>query len=80
MFSSEMKTLKIEVIVEKNKAGCYLGSVPVFPGCHTKTETLDELVVRLKDIIEAYLKVGGYETKEGIELIGLKFGEVAAMP
>ena len=35
--------------------GLYVGYVPDFPGAHTQAETLDELNVNLKEVIEMSL-------------------------
>jgi predicted RNase H-like HicB family nuclease len=48
--------LKYAVIVEKDEAGYYVGSVPELPGCHTQAKTIDELLKRVKEAIELYLE------------------------
>ena len=73
-----MVGLKFAVVVEKDETGYYVASVPELPGCHTQAKTLDELIVRIKEAIEGYLAVQGYEPKEGVELVGLQFVEVSA--
>ena len=70
--------MKFAVIVEKDEAGYYVASVPELPGCHTQAKTLDELMVRVKEAIEAYLEAEGYKPKEGVELVALQFVEVSA--
>jgi predicted RNase H-like HicB family nuclease len=47
---------KFGVLVEKNDDGYYVASVPTLPGCHTQARSLDELLERIKESIEAYLK------------------------
>jgi len=49
--------LKFAVVVERDEDGYYVGSVPELPGCHTQAKTFDELTVRVKEAIEAYLEV-----------------------
>lgn len=73
-----MVGLKFAVVVEKNEAGYCVASVPELSGCHTQAKTLDELMVGVKEAIEAYLEGEGYEPKEGVELVGLQFVEVSA--
>ena len=70
--------LKFAVVVEKDEEGYYVASVPELPGCHTQAKTLDELMVRVKEAIAAYLEAEGYEPKEGVELVGFQFVEVSA--
>jgi len=69
--------LKFAVIVERDEDGYYVASVPELPGCHTQAKTLDELTVRIKEAIEAYLEAEGFKPKEGVELIGFQFVEVS---
>ena len=72
------KNLKYAVIVEKDKAGYYVGSVPELPGCHTQAKTIDELIKRIKEAIELYLECEGNQPKEHIDIVGLQFVEVSA--
>jgi predicted RNase H-like HicB family nuclease len=46
-------------IVEKcPDTGLYVGYVPGFPGAHTQADTLDELNINLKEVIELLLEDG----------------------
>lgn len=46
-------------VVEKcPDTGLYVGYVPGFPGAHTQAETLDELNVNLREVIELLLEDG----------------------
>jgi predicted RNase H-like HicB family nuclease len=69
---------KFAVVVEKDEEGYYVASVPELPSCHTQAKTLDELMIRVKEAIEAYLEAEGYKPKEGVELVGFQFVEVSA--
>jgi predicted RNase H-like HicB family nuclease len=69
--------LKFAVSVEKDEDGIYLASVPDLPGCHTQAKTLDQLTRRIKEAITVYLEVEAVKPKEGNELVGLQFVEVA---
>jgi predicted RNase H-like HicB family nuclease len=69
--------LKFAVVVERDEDGYYVASVPELSGCHTQAKTLDELTVRIKEAIEAYLEAEGFKPKEGVELIGFQFVEVS---
>jgi predicted RNase H-like HicB family nuclease len=72
--------LKFAVIVERDEDGDYVASVPELPGCHTQAKTLDELMKRVREAIEAYLEAEGVELRQGVELIGLQFIEVPVEP
>jgi len=69
--------LKFAVVVERDEDGYYVASVPELPGCHTQAKTLDELTVRVKEAIEAYLEAESFKPREGVELVGFQFVEVS---
>jgi predicted RNase H-like HicB family nuclease len=46
---------KFGVLVEKDEDGYYVASVPTLPGCHTQARSMDDLLERIKEAIEAYL-------------------------
>ena len=62
---------EFNVVIEKDEDGHYVGSVPELKGCHTQAESLDELMVRVKEAILLCLEVEGVE-QEGIEFIGIQ--------
>ena len=48
---------KIVGYIEKDpETGLYVGFVPGIPGAHTQAETLDELQINLKEVIELCLE------------------------
>ncbi|AFV25196.1 MAG: type II toxin-antitoxin system HicB family antitoxin [Methanolobus sp.] len=64
--------------IEKDvETGCYVAIVPGIPGAHTQADTLDELHVRLKEVIELCLEEMDPEEKGSIpEFVGLQQIEV----
>jgi len=50
------------------ETGLYVGYVPGFPGAHSQAESLDELNMNLKEVIELLLEDG--EPKLDAEFIG----------
>jgi len=52
-----MMKREFEVVIEKDRDGFYVGSVPSLRGCHTQAKSLDELMVRIKEVIELCLEV-----------------------
>jgi predicted RNase H-like HicB family nuclease len=70
--------MKFGVVVEKDEDGYYVASVPELPGCHTQAKTLDEIMRRIKEAIQAYLEVEGLKGHEHTELVGVQFVEVQA--
>ncbi len=50
-------TLNFTAFIEKDpESGLYVGSVPNIPGAHTYAETIDELQVRLTEVISLCLE------------------------
>jgi predicted RNase H-like HicB family nuclease len=48
---------KFSVLVEKDEDGYLVATVPTLPGCHTQARSMDDLLERVKEAIEAYLEV-----------------------
>ena len=67
---------KFGVLVEKDEDGYYVASVPTLPGCHTQARSLDELMERVKEAIEACL--GAEKDIEISEFIGVQVVEAEA--
>ena len=51
--------MKFAVVVERDEDGFYVASVPELAGCHTQAKTLDELMKRVREVIEVYLEAEG---------------------
>lgn len=50
---------KFTAVVEKDtETGLYVGYVPGFRGAHTQAESLDELRVNLREVLEMLLEDG----------------------
>ncbi len=49
--------MKIKAIIHLAEEGGYWAEVPALPGCITEGDTMDELLVNLKDAIEGWLEV-----------------------
>ncbi|MDR0471824.1 MAG: type II toxin-antitoxin system HicB family antitoxin [Nitrososphaerota archaeon] len=49
--------MKFSVVVEKDRDGFYVASVPELSGCHTQAKTLDVVMARIKEAIQGYLEV-----------------------
>lgn len=60
-----------DVIVEKDSDGFYISSVPALHACHTQAKSLDELMVRTKEVIELCLEVEEADYEEN-EFIGVQ--------
>ena len=59
------------VILEKDSDGFYVSTVPALHGCHSQAKSLDELLIRTKEVIELCLEVEN-STLESNEFIGVQ--------
>ena len=69
--------LRFSVIVEKDRDGWFVGSVPELPGCHTQGRTLDELLERVREAVDLYIDVEGLDMDSRREFVGVQFLEVS---
>jgi predicted RNase H-like HicB family nuclease len=76
MANDPSTTREFNVVVERDEAGWYVASVPALPGCYTQARSLDELMSRVREAIEAYLEAG--ETPSSLEFVGVQRVSVAA--
>ena len=68
--------MRFSVVIEKDEDGFYVASVQELPGCHTQAKTLDELMKRIREAIELYLKVEGVKPEASRRIVGVQFIEV----
>ncbi len=59
----QLFTAHIERDVE---SGYYIGIIPTVPGAHTQAKTLDELSVRLKEVLELCFETMTDEEKKSL--------------
>ena len=63
-------TKRFRVIIERDREGYYVASVPALRGCHTQAKSLDELVTRITEAIELCLEVEGKDP-EPLDFVGV---------
>lgn len=70
-----MEKLHLPIIIEIDEDGYYIVSCPVFKGCHSYGETIDEAIENIQEVIEMCLE----ETKveELNTFVGFRELEVA---
>ena len=51
-----MKSQNFTVVIEEGEDGYYIADVPELSGCHTQAKSMDELLKRVKEAIEANLE------------------------
>ncbi len=59
------------VVIERDSAGFYVGSVPELSGCHTQARSLDTLMQRIREAIELCLEVREVSSDRG-EFVGVQ--------
>lgn len=68
---------EFSVVIERDKDGYYVASVPALPGCHTQARSLDELMDRVREAIALCLEVET-EAPAGLEFVGVERVSVPA--
>lgn len=59
------------VVIEKDEDGYFVASVPQLKGCHTQAKTQEELIPRIREVIELCME----EEEQGFqpnELVGVE--------
>jgi len=51
-----MKKLHLPIMIEIDEDGYFIVSCPVFKGCHSYGETIDEALENIKEVIEMCLE------------------------
>jgi len=62
---------EFDVVIERDSEGYYVASVPALAGCHTQARSLDELMERVKEVIELCLEAQG-DTAGSLEFVGVQ--------
>lgn len=62
---------ELSVLVERDRDGSYVASVPSLKGCHTQARSLDELMERIREAAELCLEVQGEEVDD-LEFVGVQ--------
>jgi len=45
------------IIIEQDNDGFYVGYVSELKGCHSQAKSIDQLIIRMKEVIELCLEV-----------------------
>lgn len=68
---------QFDVVIERDKEGMDVASVPQLPGCHTDAASLDELMSEIREAIELCLEVEG-DIPSNLEFVGIQRVTIAA--
>jgi predicted RNase H-like HicB family nuclease len=58
------KSMKFNVIIEKDESGYFVAEVPALPGCLSQGKTFEEAKENIKEAIEGWLEVMNEKAKE----------------
>jgi len=70
----EVTKLRFPVIVEVDEDGYYIVSCPLFKGCHTYGETIEEAMNNIREVIEMCLEEEGID--KAIKFVGYREVEI----
>ncbi len=74
-----MKKYNFTVVIEKDPdTNMYVAEVPGLIGCHTQAKTIDELLVRMREVIELCLEEERDQISKLPKFVGLQQIEVSA--
>jgi predicted RNase H-like HicB family nuclease len=62
---------EFHVVIERDEAGYYVGTVPELHGCHTQAKSLDTLMKRMREAIDLCLEVEG-DAPSTSEFVGVQ--------
>ncbi len=68
-----MKAYNLSVIIEQDEDGYYVATVPVLKSCYTQAKSMDELIPRIKEVIDLCLEE---EEPESLRFVGVQQVEV----
>ncbi len=67
---------KYTIIIERDEDGWLVSEVVELPGCHTQAKSVDQLIERTKEAIQAYLEDEEDVPKIVQEFVGVQHIEV----
>lgn len=67
---------EFDVVVEQDEDGYYVATVPSLRGCHTQAKSLDELMVRVREVIELCLE-DEMEEERPLSFVGVQRVRIA---
>jgi len=68
---------QFDVVIERDSEGYYVASVPQLPACHTQAQSLDEVMLRIREAIELCVEIEGAPSQD-LEFIDIQRVTIAA--
>jgi len=72
-----MEKHRFTVLIEKDEDGIFVASVPALPGCYTQASNLDDLEVRITEVIKLCLADKSADNFKPDTFVGVHQIEVA---
>ena len=60
------------IVIAKDADGYCVGSIPVLPACHTQAKSIDQLLERMQEAIEAWIEASEQRDPRPLELVGIQ--------
>jgi predicted RNase H-like HicB family nuclease len=76
MTNEKMAKRTFTMVIEKDEEGWLVGEVPELEGCYTQAKTMDELLKRIKEVIELCLERNNEHEVSSSRFVGLQVVEV----
>ncbi|MDP2666643.1 MAG: type II toxin-antitoxin system HicB family antitoxin [Candidatus Diapherotrites archaeon] len=76
MTNEKMAKRTFTMVIEKDDEGWLVGEVPELEGCYTQAKTMDELLKRIKEVIELCLERNNEHEVSSSRFVGLQVVEV----
>jgi predicted RNase H-like HicB family nuclease len=70
-FAMRRKVRSFNVVIERDRDGFYVASVPELRGCHTQAKSLDVLLKRVREVVDLCLEVDS-KAVDSPEFIGVQ--------
>lgn len=67
-----MDEKEFTIIIERDEDGWLVADVPELPACHTQAKTLDELMKRIREVIEICLEEMKEEKIPEMQFVGIQ--------
>ena len=74
---SETKTLHLPILVEQDEDSFYIVSCPVFKGCHSYGQTIDEALENIKEVIDMCIEKKKKKSSEINRFVGFREMQVS---
>jgi len=76
----ESKTLHLPILVEQDEDGVYIVSCPIFKGCHSYGQTIDEALSNIREVIDMCIEEEKEKISEVNRFVGFREMQITIDP